>query len=281
MGSAFPARYTKEGAARGRRMLVSAIFLVFALFVLAARWFTSPADRRRSEILLLSLLLAFPAIRFAEFLAGGFVSLLASCRPQRYDLYINRFDGLFGHPSFFLGRWVASSHFLTALVAQVYEMPVTVMLAVFIVYAYLREDEKFLVARAFLFNLFLALPLYIAFPVCGPKYAFPGFPRYPGPVPAHVVAIAAPPNGVPSVHNSIAMLCAAFLWRWKWGRVVGSLFVALTVLATLANGEHYVFDVLSAIPFTLLVWKVTHLSWGVFRVSSAPIPPRESAEAHP
>lgn len=262
-------------------MLVSAIALVAALFVLSARWFTTPGDRRRSEILLVSLLLAFPAIRFAEFLAGGFVSLLAAHRPARYDLYVNRFDALFGHPSFLLGRWVASSHFLTALVGQVYEMPVTVMLAVFIVYSYLREDEKFLVVRAFLLNLFLALPIYIAFPVCGPKYAFPGFPYSPEFGPPHVVAIAAPPNGVPSVHNSIAMLCAAFLWRWKWGRVFGSLFVALTMLATLANGEHYVFDLLSAIPFSWIVWKVTRRSARFFRVPSAEgLAPVESAEAH-
>lgn len=246
-------------------MLVSEIALVAALLAVSVRWFTAPADRRRSEILLLSLLLALPAIRLAESFAGVLLSLLAAHRPQRYDLYVYRFDALFGSPSFFLGRWVATRSWWTAAITQVYGMPVAVMLAVFIVYTYLREDEKFLVVRAFLFNLLLALPIYILFPVCGPRYVFAHFPQSPGPVAPHVIVVAAAPNGVPSVHNSVAMLCAAFLWPWKWGRVFGILFVALTMFATLANGEHYAFDLLSAIPFTWLVWAVTQRSARFFR----------------
>ena len=248
-------------------MIVSEIAVTLFLFIVGIRFFTSPHDRKRSEILLVAAFFAFPAIRFFQILAGNLIRCLAAWRPVRYDLYAWSFDAHLGYSSFFLGRWVASSRFLSVLVAQVYDMPFLAMLAVFAVYVYLRESQKALPLWTFFFNAIVALPIYIAFPVAGPKFIFPNFPQGPGPVAVHrVFAAATVPNGVPSDHTSTALLCAALLWPWKWGRVFGVAFVLLTILATLANGEHYIFDLLTAVPYSWLIWKLAH--W-TFRPASS------------
>lgn len=240
-------------------MIVSEIAVTVFLFVVGIRFFTSPQDRKRSETLLVAAFFAFPAIRFFQIVAGSLIRYLAAWRPVRYDLYAWSFDAHLGYRTFAIGRWVASSRFLTGLVAQVYDMPFLAMLAVFAVYVYLRDSEKTLPLWTFLFNAIVALPIYIVFPVAGPKFVFANFPQGPGPVAVHrVFAAATVPNGVPSDHTSTALLCAALLWPWKWGRVFGVAFVLLTILATLANGEHYIFDLLTAVPYSWLIWKLAH-----------------------
>jgi membrane-associated phospholipid phosphatase len=120
------------------------------------------------------------------------------------------------------------------------------------------EREAIRVAQTFLLNLFAALPIYLLFPVCGPAFAFPSFPALPlaGLVP-HLLAISAAPNGVPSVHMSSALLVLWFLRRWPWGRAIGGVYAALIVLSTLASGQHYLFDLLCAVPYTAaVVWAV-------------------------
>src|SRR4051812_31692653 len=87
--------------------------------------------------------------------------------------------------------------------------------------------------RTFALNLVSAVPLYMFFPVCGPRYAFPDFPHDSGHQLVHPVAISAPPNGVPSGHFSTALLIIWFLRKWPLGQIVGVLFGLLTILATL------------------------------------------------
>jgi len=107
--------------------------------------------------------------------------------------------------------------------------------------------------------LIAAVPFYLLFPVCGPEFAFPHFPALPpAPMVPHMVAIAAAPDGVPSVHTSTALLILWFLWRWPWGRVAGLVYLALIVLATMGGGQHYLFDLICAIPYTAAILWVMH-----------------------
>ena len=253
--------------------------LLAALVVMLIRWFTTPADRKRTELLIVTYFCAAPALAFAEALLERLVSLLMRYRLERYDLYIYNFDRLLGNPSFVLGRCLASSRFLTAAAVQVYDAPTLMMVAIFTIYVYLRENEKAIVLKAYCIGLFAEVPIYFAIPVCGPIYAFPDFPRDPGPVVSHPIVLAAVPNGVPSIHMTLALLCALLLWPWKWGRVVGVVFVALTLVTILGNGQHYLFDVFAAIPYTWLVWKLAHLRrWPWSR--AVPEPEQQRTEVH-
>jgi len=67
------------------------------------------------------------------------------------------------------------------------------------------------------------------------------------------MTISAAPNGVPSVHTSTALLVLYFLRHWRFGMVAGSVFLGLTVLATLGSGQHYFFDLLCALPYSALI----------------------------
>src|SRR5207249_4175526 len=99
--------------------------------------------------------------------------------------------------------------------------------------------------------------LYNCFPAAGLKYAFgpefpSGLPRFhallvePAPVPG------APRNAMPS----LSLACAALLW-WNARRlpVLGKAFLifwaAVIVLANLGFGEHYLIDLVVALPFAV------------------------------
>lgn len=177
--------------------------------ILALRWFVVPEDRKRTEWVLVVAALIEPAGILAQLIANALTSL----RPLKFDLYIYQIDEFFGSPSFFLGQLVIHHLWLAILTSIVYGLLPMTAAGVFAAYLYLRSDrEAWELAIVFLINLFAAVPIYLLIPVCGPIFAFPHFPVLPPPhlVP-HLLAIAAAPNGIPSVHTSTALLDLWFL----------------------------------------------------------------------
>lgn len=221
--------------------------------ICAARWFAVPTDRKRTEWLLVATLLTEPAVVFSLVIAQA----LSYLRPLKYDLYIFRLDGVFGEPSFRIGQIVLPHQWLGVALQVTYSCLPIAMLGTFAVYLWLKpEAETLKVVRIFALNLFMAPVFYLLIPVCGPEFAFPQFPQLP---PLHLiphrVAIMAPPNGIPSVHTSTALLVLWLLRPWRWARRLGVIFLILTVLSTLSGGQHYFFDLLCAVPFTRgIVW---------------------------
>jgi len=227
------------------------------LFVAGIRWFAAPADRRRTEKLFLVSVIAF----IAEGVNVNAIRLLSRWCPYKYDLYVYDLDArVFHTPGFMIGRFLDQHLWTKMFVTAVYNNVPAFMLITFIAYLYLRrETEAGDVFKAFIVNPVLALGIYVAFPVAGPAYAFGQ--QFPTSLPAvsspHLLMLDAVPNGVPSVHISIALLVLWFLRPWLWGRVVGVSFLVTTIMATLGLGEHYVFDLLCAVPYTALVLYLT------------------------
>lgn len=77
----------------------------------------------------------------------------------------------------------------------------------------------------------IAAPLYLTFPAVGPKFVGQ----------KHAI-----PNCMPSLHMTWAILAAWFCHKRL--RTLFIVFAALTAIATLITGEHYVPDLLAAIP---------------------------------
>jgi hypothetical protein len=105
--------------------------------------------------------------------------------------------------------------------------------------------------------------LYFVFPATGPIYVWgAGFPGSPQPfatlreVHPHTIALAmpAPRNAMPSLHMAWALLlwfsCRPFS---RFARGFALAYVVLTVLATLGTGEHYLVDLVVAVPFSVAV----------------------------
>lgn len=187
---------------------------------------------------------------------------------MKLDYYIFWIDGLLSfEPSFVIGRLLQHIAWLKWTAFAAYDLMPATMVVVFAVYLIKRPlVEASRVVATFGLNLFGGLPFYLLFPVCGPKYAFPSFPFH---APAHliphaIILLGPPPNGIPSVHTSTALLTFWFLRRWPAGRIAGAGFVALTVLATLGTGEHYLFDLVCAVPYAIAVVRIAN--WALERM---------------
>lgn len=199
----------------------------------------------------------------------------ADYRLMRYDLFIYRIDGLLGfEPSFVLGR-VLLPHLWAAYAIQiVYGLLPAVVMVVLAGYLWRPSPDARRPVTAFLLNVLIAPLFYFALPVSGPQFAFPTFPALPGMVVAHLIPIHAAPNGVPSVHCSTALLIWWYARRWRWGGVFGCVFAALTIIATLASGQHYLFDLLAAVPFSAAMVRIAeHFGNRAARVEEAEMVP--------
>jgi len=106
---------------------------------------------------------------------------------------------------------------------------------------------------------------YNLFPGVGPAYLFGGnFPWHPPTIEQarHIqvqpIAIAGLRNAMPSLHAAwvyIAFWFSRNLSRWEKG--LAGFFLVSTLLATLGTGEHYIIDLVVALPFTLFILALT------------------------
>jgi hypothetical protein len=104
-------------------------------------------------------------------------------------------------------------------------------------------------AGKFFWSLMLAYavgPLfYLLVPACGPIYTNhdAGF---------SLVLLHGYPNCFPSLHVTTVLLFIAF--RPKSSLVIAILFAIATAVTTLATGQHYVIDIVFALPFAGFAW---------------------------
>jgi hypothetical protein len=107
--------------------------------------------------------------------------------------------------------------------------------------------------------------LYQLCPVSGPAYAFgPDFARVtPETAQLNWTTLAhAARNGVPSLHAAWAFI--AFWSTKRYGirlRAAMLTFAVLTLVATLGTGEHYVVDLIVALPFAVSIQAMGERAW--------------------
>ena len=174
--------------------------------------------------------------------------------PLKYDQYAYYLDRMmfWGNSNFYLGQFLDHHSAVKAVTTYVYLGFLFPLWAIIFMYALKIPDEARKVVFTILLNLGLAIPLYAICPVAGPKYVFPQFPdKIPVPMVPHALFLSAFPNGVPSVHTSTALLVLFFLSRWRLGKLFGIIWLGFTILGTLGFGEHYLTDLLLAVPYTL------------------------------
>jgi len=176
--------------------------------------------------------------------------------PQTYDLYLYAADQGYGIPiCAWIGGFLGGQPVLFRVCAIVYG---SLPLAVSLLYAYQRSGAKPLGIRvlpAFLAGGVAVYLLYNILPAAGPYYvfgaAFPHrLPQAPGLDLVRLGDVAR--NAIPSMHVGCALL---IFWncrrisRWLYGG--SAIYLALTVLATIGLGEHYVVDLVAAVPYAL------------------------------
>jgi hypothetical protein len=214
------------------------------------------------------------AVKLSAFIAAAFVPYLiiamafslnmtSLVHTRIYDLYLYAFGETLRVPvGAATARLLSLARPLAIATALVYQM---LPLAIGVMIALQRARPRWFsvdLIKVLLISGITGILLYNCFPAAGPKYVFGekfpgGLPRLEDVVIQPVTADGAPPNAMPS----LSLACALLLW-WNarrlpaWGKAFMIPLVALTVLATLGFGEHYVIDLVVALPFTVVMQAV-------------------------
>jgi hypothetical protein len=102
------------------------------------------------------------------------------------------------------------------------------------------EPEEFFTKVAI--ATLLATLLCMVFPACGPWFEMKN------------LLASAPRNAMPSMHTIWALLIFWNLRKQSLSvRIASDVWLLLTVIATLGTGQHYLVDIIAAVPFTALV----------------------------
>ncbi|MGD0128452.1 MAG: phosphatase PAP2 family protein [Terriglobia bacterium] len=229
-----------------------------SLVVMGAKVVRSPRPEMPQRISAFGVALSLPVfvIVTAVVLPGT-----AHAHSATLDRVLYAFDGSLGfQPSFVLGRFLSRVPWLGTLAEISYEQ---VPVAVLVLYASTMGKEER--RRPNLLLLFAVASLagyllYYLVPAAGPVHLFPSqFPNSAPPLagltllPA-VLPADAPRNAMPSLHMTWAVL---LFWNARRSgiclRAVYLLYLILTVLITLGSGEHYLIDLVVALPFALAV----------------------------
>jgi hypothetical protein len=230
-----------------------------SLLVLAGTLIWEPyANRQRT----LKLLLPASVLTFMIFGAVYSLNMASYLHAKTLDLYTLVFDGSLGaEPSFLCGRILAEHPWLFPMVKITYEGILFAMAAFYAAFLGRRERPVWELIELLFAAAMIGYLFFSVFPVTGPRYAFPAdFPwtelfhdklaalkleRVP-------VNWLIPRNAVPSLHFTWALL---IWWNTRslkvWARAAALAFVIATAFDTLATGEHYLFDLIAALPFSL------------------------------
>ena len=213
-----------------------------------------PAREAKKALFAPTFLLAISSIVGAAALV-----LTSYLHPRTYDLFLYSFDSNLGfQPSFLMGRLFAQQPPFAFVSRTIYA---ATPLAIALLYALQLTSARrpqINILWVFFGAGFSGLFLYHLFPATGPIFVFgSNFPFSPPLVDRHVLeAIAlpsdAPRNAMPSVHTAWVLL----VWwnsrtRPAWVRVLAALFLVFTLFATLGLGEHYLIDLVVAVPFSV------------------------------
>ena len=168
-----------------------------------------------------------------------------------YDRVLLNFDYRLGY-DFAIGRAFSGP----APLLLVHMFYAGLPLAVAFVYSLLDPPSRWRFGLAMLLVSVVALPVYAICPAAGPIYVFgQAFPFHP-PV-ADPLPFAGPGltmNAIPSAHVAWALLLWWHSRKCLLGvRIAAGVFLVGTALATLATGEHYLVDLVAAVPFAVAI----------------------------
>jgi hypothetical protein len=258
---------------------VSSILGLASFVVLTLRAIFETTDRRRTALYVLAASTCFVA---SEWFAGIFLDWGQKASPTTLDLYLFSFDASLGvQPAFEMGKLFAKIPLLATTSILVY---IGLPLAIGLAFAGCITKSTAKGFSAFL-AFFITGPIgaffYSLFPGMGPVHVFGAqFPWHPLTMgEAHrillePIALSGPRNAIPSLHAAWIYMVYWYVRGLSLAERIGALiFVFFTLCATLGSGEHYLIDLVVAIPFTVgilaLVQAICEGNWRTNWVSLA------------
>lgn len=233
--------------------------LSFLLLLSAMMVTIRPRESRWLQIFFL-VLLSMP-LCWAASTALGWMS---GTPGYRYDQYLFQIDRWFGSPSWAIGSFLLHHQILlqVAKFDYMHAMEISLFAIVFCI-ARGRIKEAWRTYAAMVLMGALSSPFYGCCPASGPIYAFPGFPEnLPFVATAHQITLSAAANCMPSVHMALAYAVLYLSLKVRRFRILAGVHTTLTFLSTLGLGEHYLIDLIAAIPYTaFVIWLCQSRIW--------------------
>lgn len=231
-------------------------------------------DRERDLARHLLWVVAFVALMTVSM--GALMKGAIALQPGTFDLITLHVDGSLGfQASAIFAQYGAAFPWFKTLLTVVYAALAVLPTTLYGLQFTGRHAPPASIVKAWVWAIPLVFLAYFLYPVCGPLYLLgPNlFPLEIPPLEALntqvTVVSSAPRNGVPSMHFGWTLLVwmnAGLLHDRKLAKYVRAfcaLFLGLTSLATLGLGEHYLIDLVIAVPFIVGVQALCTdvLSW--------------------
>ena len=220
-------------------LLNPAIIGTLALF-LSVLWMLKDQRDKVRPLLVFALTLNL----FFGFLLTVLMGREGGLLPWKYDRILFALDRALGFSTAAIAQPLQG--FWRIPLIAIYQLMVPMMICWFLV-CHHRNTRGSLVL-AYVAELVAGPVLYALLPACGPIYAFGAQWLHPQQVQATIMRLAAMPNAFPSLHVGTAFVFVLFAPGKIW-RSVSLAFLAVTGLATLSTGEHYVIDLVAGLAF--------------------------------
>ncbi|MEJ2794767.1 fused MFS/spermidine synthase [Iodobacter sp. LRB] len=191
----------------------------------------------------------------------GIVSISSSLSPRVYDAILYKFDASLGFSaSVILSKYIADNpNLLNFIIYPVYlALPLGMGLQ-YVQQMQSKEPPKTYLLLFWFSSIFIVCLLaYLLLPAMGPKYLFGNYFPHNMPPLDNIISIPVvnqatfPRNAFPSMHFGWAftMWLNAILMKGKWQARFFFIIGILTIIATLGLGEHYLIDLIVAVPFS-------------------------------
>ncbi len=167
--------------------------------------------------------------------------------PLKFDWYLYLIDKALGVSPAFPAARLVRGHLWIVLRLVYDSLPAVTIIWYWI---NLNRQNGRVAFTAFAVNLLLGSCLYLIVPACGPGFAFDHrFPLEPFGAAVHLIRVDASPNAIPSLHVSSAILFVLLAGRNIVARSFAWLYLPATAAATMVLGEHYLIDLVLAVPF--------------------------------
>ncbi|MDO4427240.1 MAG: phosphatase PAP2 family protein [Moraxella sp.] len=248
---------------------------VFVLSAVLVQFFKHKNKALLQLYIYLSLFVIFLGIS-----TNAALEIVHFARPATYDVIAYKIDeAYFGTRHWLVMLFDGGAEWFKALILTVYGM---LSLCLFMFFGLVIRDggaKKYNIVRTIVVPFGVAFVCYMIVPISGPIYAFSEIQLLGAMPPASEflakteIIPPAPRNGMPSMHFTGAFmiwLLAATL-RKKLYFYLTTFFLALTVIATLGTGEHYVVDLIVAMPFAIALSLVLISPQGWFAKKSTRI----------
>jgi hypothetical protein len=220
---------------------------------LALIWGPSGYRVRNGRAMLTGII--FPLFLFCTGIA---LAVLGQMTSKTYDHFLYVFDASLGFsPSFAVGQLLAANGPLKVVCYYAYEFLPLAMSIAFLLDRNRSSSRPLNLLTLFITTGVSGYLIYHVYPAVGPIYVWPDqFPSHP--IQAASVTLEkcfvpdASRNAMPSLHLGMALVVWFASRGWHFlGRISSGLLVFLTVLATLGFGEHYLIDLVVAVPLVV------------------------------